>query len=192
MVWSALFCFSASASSLGVRHTPSWCPKPFTLPVCRSCGSPSLLGVLSSLPFHDQTGVRPGWQLWLLGDGRGASRKIFALWYCLKTELFMVFVVLVAMQIQIKRVLFFWMLLIHAFFSLCFPCLSLTGYFCELCLSWLWGWSCLANWQWCSWCDLCHFLVQRAWTKYMRNFLEPTPTPSREFIAEIWAFSKAG
>lgn len=121
MVWSALFCFSASASSLGVRHTPSWCPKPFTLPVCRSCGSPSLLGVLSSLPFHDQTGVRPGWQLWLLGDGRGASRKIFALWYCLKTELFMVFVVLVAMQIQIKRVLFFWMLLIHAFFSPLFP-----------------------------------------------------------------------
>lgn len=136
------FCFS-----LGVRHLFDVLSHLSFL----CAGAPVFWGVLSSLPFHEQTGARHNWQLRLLGDGRGASRKIFALWHCLKTELFMGFVVLATVQIQIRRVLFFWMLLIHSFYFLFFsPCLSLTGYFCELCLSWLWDWSCPANWQWCS------------------------------------------
>lgn len=133
---SELHCPALCFCLLLRSETPFWCAKPFTLPLCRS---PSV---------HEQTGVRHSWQLRLLRDGRGASRKIFALWYCWKTELFMGFVVLATLQIQIKRVLFFWMLLIHSFYFFFFFSLpKLDGYFCEL---WLWGWSCPANWQWCS------------------------------------------
>lgn len=144
-------------------------------------GAPVFWGLLSS--FHDPTGAR---QLWLLGDGRGASRKIFTLWYCLKTELFMSFVVL-AIQIQIKRVLFFWMLLIHSFFYFFY-----LFFLPKLDRVFLWALPVLAlglmlpcQLAVMLWCHLCHFLVQRACIKYMRNFLEPTPTPAENLLLKF-------